>query len=134
MSSDESELPAELRAFLHSCIESITQIEVLMLLRGALRARTVREVADALRLSSPNARRDLDILAARGLLEVHVGSEVAYRYRPKTDDLGRYSDLLAEHYVTSREAVFGYIATQSRRSMKRFSDAFRLRDDRSDRE
>jgi hypothetical protein len=130
----EPHLPPELRAFLHSCIESIEQVEILMLLRGAQRPRTVREVSDALRLPSPNARRDLDILAARGLLQVLVGDELAYGYGPKSDDLGRYCDLLAEHYVTTRQAVFGYVATNSRLSMKRFADAFKLRDEEPRRE
>ena len=47
-----------------------------------------------------------------------------YPLRPKTADLARYGDLLAQHYVTSRQAVFGFIATPSRLSIKRFADAF----------
>ena len=90
MDSDESqELPRELLAFLHSCIESIAQVELLMMLRGSDRLRTAREVAADLRVSVAAARRDLEILAARGLLEVSVGAETAYRYRPKSDDLAR---------------------------------------------
>jgi predicted ArsR family transcriptional regulator len=126
---DESShaLPPELRAFLHSCIESIEQVELLILLRGSEAARTAREVATALRVSAATARRDLETLAARGLLEVRVGEETSYRYRPKADDLARYCDLLAQYYVTSRQAVLGFVATESRLSIKRFADAFKLR-------
>jgi DNA-binding FadR family transcriptional regulator len=120
-------LPPELRAFLHSCIESIEQIELLMMLRGSDRLRTAREVAAEFGISPALARRDLETLSARGLLEVRVGEETAYRYRPKTEELGRYSDLLAQHYVTSRPAVLGFVATESRLSAKRFADAFKLR-------
>jgi Fe2+ or Zn2+ uptake regulation protein len=128
--ADESpdDLPTELRAFLHSCIESIAQVEILMLLRGSERSRSAREVASALRVPSATARRDLDTLSARGLLSVHVAEETGYRYHPKSEELARYCDLLAEHYVTSRQAVFGFVATESRLSIKRFADAFRLRD------
>jgi predicted ArsR family transcriptional regulator len=70
-----SELPPALRAFLHSCIESVDQVETLMLLRGSDRFRTAREVADALGVSTPTTRRNLETLAARGLLEVSVGAE-----------------------------------------------------------
>jgi len=122
-------LPAELRAFLHSCIESIGQVELLMLLRGSQRMRTAREVASELNVTPATARRDLETLAARGLLEVRVGQETSYRYGPKSDDLSRYCDLLAQHYVTSRAAVLGFVATDSRLSIKRFSDAFKLRND-----
>ena len=93
----------------------------------------MRDVAIALRLPGATVRRDLDVLAARGLLDVRVDVRVAeetmYWYRPKTADLARYGDLLAQHYVTSRQAVFGFIATPSRLSIKRFAEAFRLRDD-----
>jgi DNA-binding IclR family transcriptional regulator len=128
--SDESrsELPAPLRAFLHSCIESIDQIEMLMILRGTEEGRPVRDIAVALRMEPSNARRDLDTLAARGLLKVIVAEETSYRYRPKSSELAQYCDLLAQYYVASRQTVFGYVAAESRRSIKRFADAFKLRD------
>jgi hypothetical protein len=100
-----------------------------MLLRGSDRFRTARDVASELRMSSAgHARRDLETLSARGLLEVRVDEETSYRYRPKSDELARWSDLLAQHYVTSRQAVLGFVATESRLSVKRFADAFKLRD------
>lgn len=122
------ELPPELRAFLHTCIESIGQVELLMMLRGSERFRTARDIATELNVPTAVARRDVETLAARGLLEVRVGEETAYRYRPNSDDLARYCDLLARCYITSRAAVLGFVATASRLSIKRFSDAFRWRD------
>jgi hypothetical protein len=123
-----NELPAGLRAFIHSCIESIEQIELLLLMRGSERFRSARDIASELRVAISVARRDVETLAARGLLEVHVGEEITYRYRPKSDDLARYCDLLAQYYITSRQAVLGFVAAESRLSIKRFSDAFKLRD------
>ena len=120
------QLPAELRAFLHTCVDSITQVELLMMLRGSDRFRPARDVATDLGTAAAPTRRDLEILAARGLLEVHVGEETAYRYRPKSEDLARYGDLLAQHYITSRPAVLGFVATESRLAAKRFANAFRI--------
>jgi DNA-binding FadR family transcriptional regulator len=129
MSPDpDHELPTELRVFIHSCIESIEQVELLLLMRGSDRMRTARDIASALRVSVSAARRNLETLAARGLLEVRVGDEIAYRYRPKSDDLARFCDLLAQFYITARQAVLGFVAAESRLSIKRFSDAFKLRD------
>jgi predicted ArsR family transcriptional regulator len=122
------QLPAELRAFLHSCIESIEQVELLMMLRGSDRFRTAREVATDLRLSVALARRDLETLKARGLLEVAVGRETTYRYKPASTDLARYGDLLAQHYVTSRHVILTFVAASSRRALKHFADAFKLRE------
>jgi predicted ArsR family transcriptional regulator len=121
-------LPPELLAFLHSCIESIEQIELLMMLRGSDRFRSAREVSADLRVAVGVARRDLETLAARGLLEVSVGSEITYRYRPKSDDLARRGDLLAQHYVTSRHSILTFVASHSRLAVKRFADAFKLRE------
>lgn len=121
-------LPPPLRAFLHTCIESIDQVELLMMLRGSDRFRSAREVASESGVSPAAARGNLETLSARGLLEVRVGDETTYRYRPKSEELGRYCDLLAQHYITSRPAVLGFVATESRLSIKRFADAFKLRD------
>ena len=124
----EATLPAELRAFLHSCIDSIQQVELLLLMRGSERMRTARDIAAELGIPVPAARHDVESLTARGLLEVKVGEEIAYRYKPKTEDLAKYSDQLARYYITARHAVLGFVAAESRRSIKRFSDAFRLGD------
>jgi DNA-binding transcriptional MocR family regulator len=97
-------------------------------MRGSERMRTARDIASELRVSVATARREVETLAARGLLEVRVGDEIAYRYRPKSDDLARYCDLLAQYYITSRQAVLGFVAADSRLSIRRFSDAFKLRD------
>lgn len=128
MDEPRTELPPELRAFIHSCIDSLEQVELLMLLRGSARVRTAREIASELHLPPPAARRQLEALAARGLLDVRVAEETGYRYGPKSDELARYCDLLAQHYITSRQAVLGFVATESRLSIKRFADAFKLRD------
>ena len=97
-------------------------------MRGSERMRTARDIAAELGIPVPAARHDVESLAARGLLEVKVGEEIAYRYKPKTEDLAKYSDQLARFYITSRHAVLGFIADGSRRSLKRFSDAFKLSD------
>lgn len=98
------------------------------MMRGSERHRTARDIASELGTSIATARRNVETLAARGLLEVRVGNEIAYRYGPKSPDLARYCDLLAQYYITGRQAVFSFIATESRLSIKRFSDAFKLRD------
>lgn len=121
-------LPAQLRAFLHSCIESIEQIEVLMLLRGSSRPRTATDVATALGVPPIAMRHSLEALAARRVLQSRgSGDDRTYVYAPASDDLAQRCDLLADYYVTSRQAVLGYVATGSRLSAKHLADAFRLR-------
>jgi hypothetical protein len=63
---------------------------------------------------------------ARGLLEVSVAGETRYRYRPKTDDLARFADLLAQHYVTSRNLIFKAVTSDTGLAIRRFADAFKI--------
>jgi predicted ArsR family transcriptional regulator len=125
------ELPPDLRAFLHTCIESIEQVEIVIALREQGAVRTAREVAAQLGISTAAARGHLETLAARGLLDVQVSEETSYRYRPKSPELERYCDMLAHHYATARAAVLGFVATESRLSLKRFADAFKIRGSKS---
>ena len=128
MTDSSSSLPTELRAFLYSCIDSLEQVELLVALARTDAARTTREIGAELGLAEASARRHLETLKARGLLAVKVGDEVTYRYEPKTPELARYTDQLLQHYETSRLDVLTYVSTSSRGTLKRFSDAFKLRD------
>ena len=121
------ELPAELRAFLYACIDAVEQIDIIVLLHRTGRPLSARAVAEFAGLTDASARHHLETLTARGVLHVSTGSEVAYAYGPKTADLQRYSALLLEHYASSRTQVIQFVASTPRRSMKTFSDAFKLR-------
>jgi predicted ArsR family transcriptional regulator len=121
------ELPAELKAFLYSCIDEVEQVEILALLCRSDRAATAHAVAVDLGLSDHVARHHLETLVARGLLQIAIGAEVSYGYAPKSVQLRRYAELLTEYYATSRTAILRFITTSPRRA-KRFSDAFKLRD------
>lgn len=122
------ELPSELRAFLYSCIDAVEQVEILALLGPADRAWTVKGVAAELQISDAAVRHHLESLTARGLLHITVGQDVSYRYEPRSSTLRGYGDALVAHYARSRVTILRLIASNHRRSMKRFADAFKLRD------
>jgi hypothetical protein len=121
------DLPNELRAFLFSCIDAVEQVEIVALLAAARRPWTAHAVAMRLGVSDAVARHHLETLAARGLLQTAIGNEVTYGYGPKTADLRRYADELVERYRTARTTILRYVAASPRR-VKRFADAFKLRD------
>jgi predicted DNA-binding transcriptional regulator len=125
--ADDAELPADLRAFLYSCIETIEEAQIVMRLQASEGAWPARTIARDLALNDSIARRHLEVLVARGLLQTAVGGEVFYRYAPRSPELQRYTELLVEWWGHSRTAVMRFIATTPRGSMKRFSDAFKLR-------
>lgn len=125
--SSSSELPSELRAFLYSCIDSVEQVEILMLLCRDSRPWTARATAERLGFSDGLTRGHLETLSARGLLQISVAAEVLYAYSPKNAELRRYADQLSEHYGTARTAIMRFVASNPRR-LKHFSDAFKLRE------
>src|ERR1051326_1637048 len=101
----DSELPADLRAFLYSCIDSVDQVDLLIRLRAWKTSQTVRQLSVATGLPSPSIRRHLETLVVRGLLRAEVGAEVSYRYAPETPDLRRYADLLHDWYSERRDQI-----------------------------
>ena len=124
MDSSPADLPADLRAFLYACIESVAQVEALVRLRASASGATVRDLAGVVGVSTAALRRDLEALTARGLLRAQVAEEVTYWYAPASPELARYGELLAVHYGATREAVVRYISARAART---FADAFKIR-------
>jgi hypothetical protein len=122
-------LPAELKAFLYSCVDSLEQLEIIIRLQASEDAFTARALGRELGLADGFARMHLEILVARGLLKTAVGDEVLYRYAPRSRELQRFGQLLAEWWTHSRSAVGHYVAMHSRSSLRTFAKAFDIRKD-----
>jgi hypothetical protein len=123
----DSELPPDLRAFLYSCVDAVEQADIIVLLHGSEGAFTAGMVARELGLTDGAARHHLETLVARGLLQIAVGSEVSYRYAPRSGELRRFAELLIDWWGHSRSAVLRFIATDRRSPLQSFSNAFRIR-------
>jgi DNA-binding transcriptional ArsR family regulator len=121
-------LPTELRAFLYSCLDSWEQVELLVAILASGRVWTSRAVGAEFGLPEAAARHHLETLTARGLLTARAAREIEYRFEPRTPDLARYCELLKHHHETERTAVLNFMTTGLRRSARRFSDAFKLKD------
>jgi len=124
MDPSAPDLPADLRAFLYACIDSIPQIELLMRLRRLGRSMTVRALSAETGLAPAATRHHLETLAARGLLRAEAGAEVQYAYDPKSPELRRFGELAAEYYGSNRDIVIRFIAARAART---FAGAFKLR-------
>jgi predicted DNA-binding transcriptional regulator len=122
------ELPADLRAVLYSSLDELEQAQILVRLQGSEGAWTARTIARELGVADGVARRHLEILVARGLLQTAIGGEVFYRYAPRSAELQRFAEMLVEWWGHSRTAVMRFIVSTPRGPMKRFSDAFKLRE------
>jgi hypothetical protein len=121
----EPGVPAPVRGFISSHIVSVSQLEVLLLLRAAADKRwTAPEVARALVMQPEAAGGWLEDLASRGLAGE---TEHGYRYAPPNAELDEVVDALAESYANYRVAVIGLIFARPSERITSFADAFRIR-------
>ena len=121
-----SGIPEDVRRFLLQCIDSVEQLEVLLLLHKAPdEAWSAETVAQALYSNPDSIARRLAGLLANGLVAPVLSS--SYRYHPKSAELGATVTLLAQTYRQRRVAVITVIASKPMENVRAFSEAFRLR-------
>jgi hypothetical protein len=123
-------IPPTVKQFLERRIESVEQLEVLLLLQQyADRSWNAAAVGDALRLTVGAAARSLEALGRRDLLDVRIGDDVWFRFSPATPDLAATVRQLADTYREARTPIITFVANRRRRALRDFSDAFRIRED-----
>jgi len=120
-------LPPDLDRFLARYIDTVEQLEVLLLLhQGRDEEWTAERAARALYSQPGSIARRLASLAAHGFLEP-TGAGPAYRYAPRDKELAETVSQLARTYRERRVAVITAIASRPMENVRAFSDAFRVR-------
>ena len=123
-------LPEDVLRLIADDLESMEQVEILLLLRGdEARARTANDVAAQLRLQGASAAKNLAALEVRGLVAADGASPPAYRYAPRTAEQRAAVDGLVVAYntrpVTLVKAI--YDRPPATNALRTFADAFRIR-------
>jgi hypothetical protein len=117
-------IPDDVRDFILGHIDSVAQLEALLLLRkGAERDWSAADVAGRLYIDTPAAAELLARLAAEGICGASNG---LHRYDPATPELARLIDRLAETYARYLIPVTNLIHAKPSR-VQQFADAFRFR-------
>lgn len=130
--SDEGIAP-DVRSLITSCIDSVVQLEVLLLLHAQPDKRWVAsDLARELRIDSAWAEGQLAQLCARNLLTCSSDPAPIYQYGPGTSDLERAVAGLAQAYMDRRVSVISLIYSKPADALRSFSDAFKLRKDNQD--
>ncbi|HEX2449554.1 MAG TPA: hypothetical protein VHJ69_00355 [Gemmatimonadales bacterium] len=120
-------LPDDVIRFLNDHIDSVEQLEVLLLLHRAADADwTAEMVAAALYTQPASAARRLEALHTDGLIERAPGRE-AYRFVVDPAHRDELISAVADTYRERRVAVVTAIASKPMENVRAFSDAFRLR-------
>lgn len=120
-------IPEDLRDFILGHIDSIAQLEALLLLRrNPDETWTTATAAQRLYISETEAMGALQHLCTNGLLSC---SDDRYRFTGQSDEHSRMLDRLADAYARHLIPVTNLIHGKPRR-LREFSDAFKIRKDR----
>jgi hypothetical protein len=121
-------IPEDLRDFILRHIDSIAQLEALLLLRrNPSETWTARTAATRLYIDESEAENVLEHLCSNGLLSVSGDS---FRFDCQNDDERQMVERLAESYTRHLIPVTNLIHAKPRR-LREFSDAFKIRKERS---
>jgi hypothetical protein len=129
----EVEIPQDVRRLLADHIESVVQVEILLLLHAdPNRALTPADVAKELRIDAAYAQSELANLSVRGMLRTTDKQANAYRYAPLTPQIDAAVRGLATAYADRRVTVIGLVYSKPPDQIRSFADAFRLRKEKGD--
>ena len=121
-------IPEDLEAFILRHVDSIAQLEALLLLRrNPNETWTVEAVAKRLYISQAEGKAVLDRLCADGLLTC---TEDLFHYFGQSDEQRQMVDRLAEVYSRHLIPVTNLIHTKQPR-LREFADAFKIRKERT---
>lgn len=127
----ESGFSKELEQFIAAEIQSLEQLEILLLLSGNPHrwwsANSVYEVVK----SSPSSVEDrLNELTARGLLKHENQQERSYQFAPNSDHLWHLVSQLRDAYKERPVKIVQAIYSKPRDGVQEFANAFKFRRDR----
>lgn len=124
-------LADDVARFLLQHIDSVEQLEVLMLVRlSPDRSWSAGEMARELYSHPTSIAQRFQTLLGRGLLRESAPGH--FQYAPRSADLDRVVGRVAETYRERRVAVVSLIASKPMENVKAFSDAFLIRRKKED--
>lgn len=123
-----SRLPEEVKEILTDHIDSVSQLEALMLFfKDPERSWNPESLSRELRSNSTSASRQMSRLASSGFIRHTNGDN--YHYSPSSEKLRRSVEKLHDEYAEKQVAVITYIYEKPNDKLKVFADAFKLKKD-----
>jgi hypothetical protein len=121
---------ADVMAFVARHLRTLDDLEVLMCcIREVDRWWDASTMARELDISVGAARHALVHLARGNLLDIRITGDVRYSFAPGTENLNRTALACADLYRTRPLAILQIITGSTRRQIRDFADAFRIRRD-----
>jgi hypothetical protein len=123
-----TDFPAEIEQFIAQHIESLAQLELLLMMRREPgRAWSCYDLARQLYVAPDVCLGILADLERRGFVHRDSSDDNLYSYRGGSAEIDRLIDQLAALYQERRVAVITQIYSKPVKQVQTFADAFRLR-------
>lgn len=124
-------IPDEVAQFVLDKIDSVAQLEALLLLRNNRETDwTVEALAARLYIQHEQTAHLLGVLQSQGFVVSKGTDRALYRYEPASQELQAMLDRLAEIYAKHLVPVTNLIHSKPKPRIQEFADAFRLRKDK----
>lgn len=121
----------ELERFIATEINSLEQLEILLLLSGnPHKWWTATGVYEVIKSSVQSVQDRLNAMSDRGLLTQEVENEIRYRFAPKSEEIWRITSELRDSYKERPVKVVQAIYNKPPDAVQEFARAFRLRKDK----
>lgn len=121
-------VPPVVRSLLQEHIRSIAQLALLLKMHGRRTPGwSVAEAAKSLYTAESTTKPLLDSLLHSGLISCSDGPNPLYQFAPKSEELGKAVDELADLYHDRRTSIVNLIYSAPEKSLQDFADAFRIR-------
>jgi hypothetical protein len=128
---EQQSLPEVVQRLVLDRIDSIAQLEVLLLLHRVPRAWDAAEVGAELRIDPSWAAEQFAVLRERRLLAEEPPGSGRHVFAPGTPELAKAVEALAASYAERRVAVVALLYSQPA-GARAFADAFRIRKEDGD--
>jgi len=121
-------IPEEIKQFLIENIDSIAELEGLLLLRGNPHELwSANSLAQRLYTTQEQIENVLERLKSLGFLAMKEDDPTTFFYKPRSTGLAHTVDQIAEVYSKYLIAVTNLIHAKSEMRIQEFADAFKLR-------
>ncbi|MCI0534640.1 MAG: hypothetical protein L0Z50_05375 [Verrucomicrobiales bacterium] len=129
----EGQLQPKIEQFIYSYINSLEQLEILLLLfESPDRSWTIEAVYDIIKSNPASISRRLETLTQQGLVVADPETKGGYRFQVSNPELTQTIQELSNAYTERRLRVIETVFSKPSSSIKSFADAFRIRKDQKD--
>lgn len=125
------EVSPEVKRFIHSTIDSVEQLEVLLfLMSNPERDWSAEEVGASIRATPESVASKLEDLHRARLLNMRPGQPPCYRYAPDSTAIEKeVAESLDRAYRERKDTVIKLIFSRPMKNISVFANAFRIRRD-----